>query len=306
MSSESPFHEGELFVQARAGTLEQSRRLSSVIAPTIKPEAFAFIEAQTHVFLGGKDHQSRIWASPVFGEKGFIRVLDERRLSLDVSAALHVDGPLVWRDFKPGQALGLLCIDLANRRRYRMNVRIAEQSAGHWQLAIEQAYPNCPKYIQRRSMLQRPSQTSPSLPAHQGRELGDAQRALIAKSDTFFVASGHPERGMDVSHRGGQPGFVKIMSDSLLRIPDYIGNGAFNTLGNFVSYPAAGLLFIDFAQNRSLQLSGQARILWDIQEQDDDTGGTRRYWEFEVEAWIEQALGSVLDTQLIEPSPFNP
>jgi hypothetical protein len=83
----------------------------------------------------------------------------------------------------------------------------------------------------------------------------------IFGADTFFVASAHPEQGVDASHRGGLPGFVQVLDQHRLRIPNFLGNSMFNTLGNFVSYLDAGLVFLDFDRSQVLQLSGRPEIL---------------------------------------------
>jgi ferredoxin-NADP reductase len=67
---------------------------------------------------------------------------------------------------------------------------------------------------------------------------------------------------MDASHRGGEPGFVHVDGDARLVFPDYAGNNHFNTLGNLILDPRAGLLFVDFAAGSLLQLTGRARIDW--------------------------------------------
>ena len=88
----------------------------------------------------------------------------------------------------------------------------------------------------------------------------------------FFFTSVHPERGVDASHRGGQAGFVNIVDDRTLRIPDYLGNSMFNTLGNFTANPRAGLIFPDFESGRTLQLIGRPEILYDVDDLPDETG----------------------------------
>ena len=98
---------------------------------------------------------------------------------------------------------------------------------------------------------------------------------LYEAADTFFVASAHPRRGTDVSHRGGDPGFVRMLDDHTLRVPDYAGNSMFNTLGNLHVNPRAGLLFVDFDRWRTLQLTGTATIRFDLEP---------RAWDFRVEA----------------------
>ncbi len=91
--------------------------------------------------------------------------------------------------------------------------------------------------------------------------------------DSEGRASAHPDHGVAASHRGGHPGFVHIINNRQLRIPDFTGNSMFNTLGNFVCNPYAGLIFIDFEQGRLLQLTGKAEILWDVDDPQEEPGG---------------------------------
>ena len=101
---------------------------------------------------------------------------------------------------------------------------------------------------------------------HDGLALTAKQQDWIQKADTFFVATAHPFRGADASHRGGQPGFVAVVDAQTLIWPDYSGNMMFNTLGNIVSNPKSGLLFLDFDTGRTLQLTGAAEIVWEPAE----------------------------------------
>lgn len=135
---------------------------------------------------------------------------------------------------------------------------------------------------------------------------GSARVTIQPSADTLFVASAHPTRGVDTSHRGGNPGFVEILNDQSLRIPDYTGNSMFNTLGNLVVNPQAGLLFLDFDRNRTLQLTGQATIQWHLERSLDTTGGTYRYWDFAIEQWLETELPQLLHWEFLDYSPHNP
>jgi predicted pyridoxine 5'-phosphate oxidase superfamily flavin-nucleotide-binding protein len=93
---------------------------------------------------------------------------------------------------------------------------------------------------------------------------------MIAVADTFFVASYTDDtvdgRQVDVSHRGGKAGFVRVGEDGVLTIPDFAGNLHFNTLGNFLLTPRAGLMFVDFATGDVLQLSGRAEVILESPE----------------------------------------
>ena len=117
-----------------------------------------------------------------------------------------------------------------------------------------------------------------------------------------FVVMG----GVDASHRGGSPGFIQIVTSTRLRIPDYAGNGMFNTLGNFAVNPRAGLVIPDFERGRTLQLTGRAEILWDAEDHDSETGGTRRYWDFGIERWIQMEDGLPGSFEFLDYSPHNP
>jgi predicted pyridoxine 5'-phosphate oxidase superfamily flavin-nucleotide-binding protein len=118
----------------------------------------------------------------------------------------------------------------------------------------------------------------------------------VAGADTFFVASWHPAGGADASHRGGQPGFVRVPDERTLEFPDYPGNNMFNTLGNLAGHPRAGLLFVDFERGDLLQITGRAEIRWEPETALRVT----------VEEVLETPGGSPLRFELVEPSPANP
>jgi predicted pyridoxine 5'-phosphate oxidase superfamily flavin-nucleotide-binding protein len=180
--------------------------------------------------------------------------------------------------------IGILGIDFATRRRNRANGRIVGRDAGGIRVAVSQSFGNCPQYIQTRA-------PAPRAVVQTAREdfegLDDAARALIASSDTFFIASRSRAGigvagGLDMSHRGGRPGFVGVHGDTLA-IPDFRGNRYYNTLGNLLGDPRAGLIFVDFASGDILQLQGTVTIDW---HPDGGPAGTERLWRLKVErAW---------------------
>ena len=79
----------------------------------------------------------------------------------------------------------------------------------------------------------------------------------------------------------------------------------FNTLGNFTSDPRAGLMFVDFESNRTLQLTGRAEILYDMEGGEQETGGTNRYWDFHIDRWIENSPSSQMTWEFLDYSPHN-
>ncbi|RMD64926.1 MAG: ferredoxin, partial [Alphaproteobacteria bacterium] len=92
--------------------------------------------------------------------------------------------------------------------------------------------------------------------------------------------------GMDASHRGGDPGFVRATSPTRLVFPDFAGNNHFNTMGNLVLDPRAGLLFVDFETGGLLQLTGTATIDWDS-EAVVRVPGARRLVTIDIEEIVE-------------------
>jgi predicted pyridoxine 5'-phosphate oxidase superfamily flavin-nucleotide-binding protein len=91
----------------------------------------------------------------------------------------------------------------------------------------------------------------------------DEDRAFIERSAMFFIATadagGHP----DCSYKGGLPGFVRVLDERTLAIPDYDGNGMYRTWGNVRVNPHVGLLFLDFENPRRLRVNGSASIALD-------------------------------------------
>ena len=111
---------------------------------------------------------------------------------------------------------------------------------------------------------------------------------MIARSDTLFIASQFGEdrndwsHGVDVSHRGGRPGFVIVAHETSLVFPDYRGNCMLNTLGNIWENPKCGLLFPDFESGDILQLSGEAEIIWG-EERAKEFPGAERIVSFRIQ-----------------------
>ena len=80
-------------------------------------------------------------------------------------------------------------------------------------------------------------------------------RAFIESRPLFFLATADAGGQPDVSHKGGDLGFVRVTGDSELAFPSYDGNGMFRSLGNLQVNPAVALLFIDFERPNRLRES---------------------------------------------------
>jgi predicted pyridoxine 5'-phosphate oxidase superfamily flavin-nucleotide-binding protein len=254
--ADSVFHRGELEVQRRAGVARMASRIGGSIHTDIPPVAEEFLAQRRWVVLSTTDAEGRPWASILNGAPGFVSVGPG---SLHLEASPTPGDPLE-ANLRTSEFAGLLAIDLATRRRMRVNARLDREHRDGILLYIDQVYSNCPKYIQRR--VEKPgSVTSRKLARKISTGLSEAQRGWIASADTFFIGTTNPGEGADASHRGGRPGFVRVEGNRI-SWPEYQGNMMFNTLGNIHQYPRAGLIFPDFIRGRTLQLTGKAAINW--------------------------------------------
>jgi predicted pyridoxine 5'-phosphate oxidase superfamily flavin-nucleotide-binding protein len=91
----------------------------------------------------------------------------------------------------------------------------------------------------------------------------EEDRAFIARSRMFFVATADAEGYPDCSYKGGVPGFVQVADGNTLEIPDYDGNGMYRSWGNVLVNPRVGLLFVDFETPKRLRINGRAEIIRD-------------------------------------------
>jgi ferredoxin-NADP reductase/predicted pyridoxine 5'-phosphate oxidase superfamily flavin-nucleotide-binding protein len=307
MNGQSLFHQGELDVQALANEADIAQRNSKVVSQHIIKGALPFVAQQHMAVVSSTDENEQIWTSVLFGEPGFISAANDQQILINPQHIVKQSADPLWRNIATNSQVGLLIIELSTRRRLRINGNISVLANGQYQVTVAQAYPNCPKYIQRRQPALSPEVLTYETPASiLGETLTGAHLDMISRSDSFFVGSGVRHHHNDASYRGGAPGFVKVSKKNQLRIPDYKGNSMFNTLGNIQSNPKVGLVFIDFERNKLLQLTGEAKILWDQIDNKNDTGGTKRYWYFNVKHWQETKLPEGLNWTFFDYSPHNP
>jgi predicted pyridoxine 5'-phosphate oxidase superfamily flavin-nucleotide-binding protein len=258
MSDTETFHAGERALQTGAGVAERLERLGpQVIRDHLPQQHRDFFALLPFIIVGSLDERDRPTASLLAAPPGFVRSPDPKTLRID-ALARH-DDPL-HENLRPGAPLALLGIQPHTRRRNRANGRVLERDDRGFAVEVRQSFGNCPKYIHPREVTY--VGAARSLPAVVSDGLGSAERALVSRADTFFIASAHPEarsggaraHGIDVSHRGGPQGFVHFTAHDTLVVPDFRGNNFFNTLGNLHLHPAAGLLFIDPMSGDVLQL----------------------------------------------------
>jgi ferredoxin-NADP reductase/predicted pyridoxine 5'-phosphate oxidase superfamily flavin-nucleotide-binding protein len=300
------WHRGELAAQARAGVdPARSAAVAAFLRPFLNEQHRAFWPLLPFVVAGAVDDEDRPWATILEGGPGFVRVPDERHLRL--AAAPAADDP-ARPGLAAGRPVGLLGIQLETRRRNRMNGRIVGADAGALELEVGVSFGNCPKYIHTRTPAPVDAAAHAPAPAEAMDGLDDEARAAVARARTFFVASYADEdgRGVDVSHRGGRPGFVGLERDAdgeWLVIPDFAGNQFFNTLGNLLASGRAGLLFPDFESGDVLQLSGAADVLFDGPRV-AAFAGAERLWRVRPERVVRRRGALRWRAAVDEVSPF--
>jgi uncharacterized protein len=273
------FHAGELAVQRRAGVEAEAARLTPMVEPAqLRGGLAAFLAGRTFAVLAARDPAGRLWASPLIGPAGFLTVTSPT--TLQVTASIPATDPL--HALPPGQQAGLIAVEFATRRRVRVNGTLTGTSAGRLVVDVDQAFGNCPQYIQQRPLAADDSgQIANPENARQGTAFDAVDVDLIRRADTFFLGTAHPEHGTGASHRGGTPGFVRV-EGSQLWWPDYPGNNLFNSFGNLAVNPEAALLFIDFGTGAVLHLSGTASIEWGPVGAPGDDGRTGRRGRFDL------------------------
>jgi predicted pyridoxine 5'-phosphate oxidase superfamily flavin-nucleotide-binding protein len=298
----SVFHEGERAVQRRAGVAELAERVGGSIRREMPAAAQAFLAERRWVVIGALDGGGQPWPAIRAGAPGFAQAIDARTVRIDARAP--VGDPLDEARLAPGALAGLIAIDLATRRRLRFNGRVVSHDGAGLVLEADQVFSNCPKYIQRRD--EGPSAGGEALPATlaSANALTEAQRDRLRAADTFFIASARPGEGVDVSHRGGMPGFLEVEGNRLAW-PDYSGNAMFNTLGNLHAHPHAGLLVPDFARGGALVVTGRAEIDWSPASA-WRLAGAERVVTLDADRVVEQDGVLPASFQLREYSPFNP
>lgn len=276
----SPWHAGEKRLQEQVGVAERMEVFGHKVIRDFMPDQHrAFYQQLPFLVAGAVDAAGTPWATLLEGPEGFVSSPDPRQLLIGTAPA--ADDPAM-PGLVDGGAIGLLGIELHTRRRNRLNGLIRRAGPGQLEVVVEQSFGNCPQYIQLREYTR---VDEPPQGRRDSVALDTESRAMIEHADTFFVASyveqENGQRAVDVSHRGGRPGFVRVEGNRLT-IPDYAGNLHFNTLGNLLVNPVAGLLFVDFTTGDVLQVSGHTEVILDS-PLISAFEGAERLWNLDIE-----------------------
>ncbi|OPA88003.1 FAD-binding oxidoreductase [Pseudomonas fluorescens] len=301
----SPWHEGELALQRTVGAVDMmagvgQRQMARDWMPDQHREFYGQLP---FVVLGSVDRQGDVWATLRSGPPGFMHSPTPH--TLRITLAPQPQDP-AQEGLGEGDAIGMLGIELHTRRRNRMNGIVRRQLKQGVEIEVTQAYGNCPRYINLRQyrVVDEPPGAAIELPAND-----PLIRRLVTTADSFYVATYVIRDGqtqVDASHRGGLSGFVRMEADGSLTIPDFSGNLFFNTLGNIVLNPRAGLTFVDFGSGDLLQMSGSAQVLLDDPEI-AAFQGAERLWRFTPQRSVyrKAALGLRWEDQAEGVSPSS-
>ncbi len=289
------YHRGEIAVQELTGARDEAILNGRVISTVIPPAARAFVGQQRTVAVGWCESSGDPWAALVVDAPGFATCDHGGTIVTLQTTGAGLASPAGRQALRETSAIGLLFIDLATRRRLRVNGLVQPSPAGSLRVLVEQAYANCPKYIQRRARVEADTVT-PAETRTTGTGDPPDLPAWLSRTDTAFVASVGPEGRVDCSHRGGPRGFMR-QAGEVVHVPDYPGNSMFCTLGNMTVDPRAGLVLVDFEARRQLHLTGHATL---------DLTPTGRSWTLRPRRWAISPLAGVDRWDLVDESPFNP
>ncbi|MFB3117474.1 MAG: pyridoxamine 5'-phosphate oxidase family protein, partial [Myxococcota bacterium] len=280
-STMSPFHRSEREVQARLGVRDKIEEIGQrFIRDHLPDEHRAFYEGLPYLLIGSVDTSGRPWASVLVGRVGFVTSPDPHTLVIDTP---RIYGDPLNDSVSEGSPVGVLGIEYSTRRRNRLAGKIATLKDETLEIRVDQTFGNCPQYIQAREpeFLAEIDSVGDARRIQRMDRLSDRAQEIVSRADNFYIATYYSEdpndvtHGADVSHRGGKPGFVRIDDDGALTLPDFTGNYHFNTVGNILINPRAGLLFIDFETGDLLYLTCGAEIIWDSEERRAFTGAER-------------------------------
>lgn len=263
------WHSGELAAQARAGARERMATLGPRLIREYMPDQHRnFFATLQMVVVGSIDTGGHLWANAIPGKPGFIQSPSPRLLTIHLSECSAGND---FRSLPQGSRVGLLGIDFENSRRNRLNGEIVDRTQDQVTIRVQQSFGNCPQYIRQRRTGRQLAQQRP-VTREWFSSWSNHLRELICSADTGFIASAYVGQGeenyagLDVSHRGGAPGFIRFDDEQRLLIPDYPGNSFFNTIGNLTIDSRAGLMLPDFDGGHVISMTMRAQVIWKIDD----------------------------------------
>nr|POF04565.1 hypothetical protein CFP56_56046 [Quercus suber] len=278
-----PWHIGE---QRIRDTLHVSGDDNPTV-PALSPQLSRHLSIAPLIAVGTLDSDNKPWTTIWGGQPGLAQALGGNALGIKTQVARRHDpvveelvgkevGGEVKREDGKGRMVSGVTMDLNARKRVKFFGRMVAGALGSAEngetgedgaqvqlvLNIEQSLGNCPKYINCKTL--EPAISAPEL-IHSGPCLSQRGLDLLDKADVFFISSSNRNDDMDTNHRGGPSGFIRTTTDNpsgtVLYLPEYSGNRLYQTLGNLLVNPLAGLCVPDFISGDVLYMTGNTEIL---------------------------------------------
>lgn len=306
----SVWHQGELAIHKKLKLNGVHDSRNDAVLPSMPAQHQLFFTELSYFVLSSLDGAGLPWASILCGKPGFVQAISPNHLAICTTTT--AGDPLYDNIAHGGQVAGL-GIDFANRRRNKVAgsvapnmVRLNADREVQMIVTTDQSLGNCPKYISMRRLAYKPRKAGELI---SGERLNKEALDMISKCDTIFLATKGPN-DLDVNHRGGPPGFVRVLAGETdqLVLPDYSGNRLFQSLGNIEHSAVAGVTFVDFDTGDSLYTSGRARNVVDAPEVVDLLPGAQRLTIVTIDSWHLQpsSLNLVVGDDNVNRSPYNP
>lgn len=92
------------------------------------------------------------------------------------------------------------------------------------------------------------------------RPISAALREFIEAQTSVFLGTASPDGEPYIQHRGGPPGFLRVLDERTIGFADFAGNRQYITVGNLATNPKAFLFLIDYEEARRFKLWGEARV----------------------------------------------
>ncbi|MEP5758790.1 MAG: pyridoxamine 5'-phosphate oxidase family protein [Litoreibacter sp.] len=273
------WHEGERRMHRALDVEARMRERGAIVVRDAMPDQHRdFFRDMHFVVLSALDTKGQPWPFIRGGQQGFMNSPAATKLII-VSHPLSAE-PADLR-LGVGDKISVLGIELETRRRNRMNGTIDQIDGDAMTISVDQSFGNCPRYIHERDRVEIAKDCGDQSAISTATSLSTPDAALISQADTLFIASRAPKvgldrgAGVDVNHRGGLAGFIKVIDENTVVFPDYDGNKFFNTFGNILLDSRVGVMIPEFDTGTVLTLSGTAEIILDTAENAADYGAER-------------------------------
>ena len=239
------YHEGQRTVQREANSVLCADKLASWVGPVVEFATIADLIVMASLGADG------FRVAALSGPAPLVRAREEAGdIQVGFPAALGAHLPI-------GAAVGGIVINPATARRSRIAGFLAGDG-DELTVRCRVGFTNCRKYM------------TPTVSSGNSIHVGPVERrpitlndpwavTVLASAETAFLVTATPDGVADVSHRGGQPGFLRYQPDSMtLEWTEYLGDGMFVSTGNLRNSGRFALLVLEFATGDALRLDGEA------------------------------------------------